>query len=103
MIKVSVLYPASENARFDLDYYCADHIALVKNKLGAACKKIEVDAGISGPAPASQPAYFSMGHMLFDSVEAYEAAFGPHVDAIMQDIPNYTDVEPIVVISEVKM
>jgi uncharacterized protein (TIGR02118 family) len=103
MIKVSVLYPASENARFDLDYYCSEHMALVKDKLGAACKKIEVDAAISGAAPGSRPAYFAMGHMLFDSLEAYQAAFGPHVEAIMGDIPNYTDVEPIVVISEVKI
>lgn len=102
MIKVSVLYPKKPGTKFDMDYYCNDHIGLVEAKLGAACKKIEVDEGIAGAAPGSEPAYFAMGHMLFDSVESFQAAFGPHVETIMADIPKYTDVEPIVVISNVK-
>jgi uncharacterized protein (TIGR02118 family) len=44
-----------------------------------------------------------MGHLFFDSVEAFQAAFGPHVKAIMADVPNYTNVQPAVQISEVKM
>ncbi|MBW1790011.1 MAG: EthD family reductase, partial [Deltaproteobacteria bacterium] len=38
-----------------------------------------------------------------DSVEAFQGAFGPHAEAIMTDIPNYTDVQPTIQISEVKM
>jgi uncharacterized protein (TIGR02118 family) len=44
-----------------------------------------------------------MGHLLFDSVEAYQQAFAPHVDAIMGDVKNYTNVEPVVQISEIKL
>jgi uncharacterized protein (TIGR02118 family) len=44
-----------------------------------------------------------MGHLYFDSVEAFQAAFGPHAPAIMADIPNYTDIQPVIQISEVKM
>jgi uncharacterized protein (TIGR02118 family) len=36
-------------------------------------------------------------------VEAFQSAFGPHSEAIMADIPNYTDVQPTIQISEVKM
>ena len=50
------------------------------------------------PAP-----YIAMGHLLFDSVEAFQASFGPHADAILGDIPNYTNVQPAVQVSEVKM
>ena len=102
MIKVSVLYPKSDGKRFDLDYYCAEHMRIVKDCLGDACKKIEVDAGLSGAAPGSDAPYFAMGHMLFDSVDEFQNAFGPHVDTIMSDIPNYTNVEPVVLVSEVK-
>jgi uncharacterized protein (TIGR02118 family) len=42
-----------------------------------------------------------MCHLFCDSVEAYQAAFGPHVREIMADIPNYTDQAPVVQISEV--
>jgi uncharacterized protein (TIGR02118 family) len=36
-----------------------------------------------------------------DSVETFQAGFGPNVQAIMGDIPNYTDASPVVQISEV--
>lgn len=103
MIKVSVLYPNDEGSRFDMDYYLAMHIPLVESKLGDACRQITVEAGLSGAAPDAKPPFACAGHMLFDSVEAYLEAFGPHVEAIMGDIPNYTDVEPVVQVGEVKL
>jgi uncharacterized protein (TIGR02118 family) len=44
-----------------------------------------------------------MGHLYFDSVEAFQAAFSPHAGAIMGDIPNYTNVQPTIQVSEVKL
>jgi uncharacterized protein (TIGR02118 family) len=103
MIKVSVLYPNSEGVRFDMKYYLGTHIPLVEEKLGAACKGVQVEAGLGGAAPDSAATYVCMGHLLFDSVETYQAAFAPHVEAIMGDIPNYTNIEPVVQVSEIKL
>ncbi len=102
MIKVSVLYPNTDECRFDMDYYQATHIPLVESKLGAACRRIEVEQGVSSAAPDSKPPYVAAGHMFFDSLEAYQEAFAPHAEAIMGDIANYTNVEPVVQISEIK-
>jgi len=44
-----------------------------------------------------------MGHVYFDSLEAFQTAFGPHAEAIMADIPHYTDSQPTLQISEVKI
>jgi uncharacterized protein (TIGR02118 family) len=103
MIKVSVLYANKEGAKFDMDYYCKSHMPMVRQKLGAACKSIAAEQGIAGGAPGSRPAYIAMGHLTFDSIEAFQAAFEPHTAAIMGDIPNYTDIQPIIQISEVKL
>jgi uncharacterized protein (TIGR02118 family) len=103
MIKVSVLYPNGPGKRFDIDYYCNKHMPMVREKLGAACKGMAVERGVGGGAPGSPAPYLAMGHLLFDSLEAFRSAFGPHAAAIMGDIPNYTDVEPIVQIGEVRM
>ena len=103
MIKVSVLYPNLEGSRFDMDYYCNTHIPLVQNKLGTAVKGVAVEQGLSGAAPGSRATYVALGHLLFDSVEAFHAAFGPHAVEIRADIPNYTDIEPMIQISEVKI
>ena len=42
-------------------------------------------------------------HLSFDSVDAFQTAFGANAPQIMGDIPNYTDIQPMVQISEVKL
>ena len=42
MIKASVMYPNSPNARFDMKYYLHEHMPMVTAALGAACLKAEV-------------------------------------------------------------
>jgi uncharacterized protein (TIGR02118 family) len=103
MTKVSVLYPNNEGSRFDMGYYCNNHIPMVQQKLGTMCKGIAVEQGLSGAAPGSRPAFIAMGHLYFDSAADFQTAFGPHATAIMADIPNYTDIQPTIQISEVKI
>ncbi len=103
MIKVSVFYPNDEGKMFDMAYYCNNHIPMVQEKLGAACKGVGVDYGLSGAEPGSRAAYVVIGHLYFDTVETFQSAFGPHADVIMGDIPNYTDTQPMIQISEVKI
>ena len=103
MIKVTVFYPNEEGKKFDIDYYCNSHIPMVQEKLGAALKGGAVEEGLSGAEPGSPATYVAMGHLLFDSVEAFQNSFGPHAEAIMADMPNYTDIQPTLQISEVKM
>ena len=103
MIKVSVLYPADASKKFDMDYYCNSHMPMVKGKLGAACKSTAVELGLGGGTPGAPPTYAAMGHLYFDSVADFQAAFAPHAGEIMADIPNYTDIQPVIQVSEVKM
>jgi uncharacterized protein (TIGR02118 family) len=103
MITVSVLYPNGADTQFDTNYYLTKHIPMVKQKLGPACKSVDVEEGIAGGAPGASATYVAMAHLAFDSVDTFQAAFGPHAAAIMGDIPNYTNVQPVVQISEVKM
>ena len=103
MIKVSVFYLNNEGSRFDMGYYCNSHIAMVRQKLGTACKGVAVEQGMSGATPGSRPAFIAMGHLCFNSVADFQAAFEPHAAAIMADIPNYTNIQPTIQISEVKI
>ncbi len=101
MINVSVLYPSKEGSKFDLDYYCNTHIPMVEQKLGTALKGVTVESGLSGGLPESSPPYVAIGHLLFDSLEAFIEAFSPHAEVLEGDIPNYTNIKPIIQISEV--
>src|SRR6059036_3887191 len=94
MIKVSVMYPNTPGARFDHDYYRDKHMPLVKALMGDACKSYTVDKGMAGGAPGAPATYVGMCHIFCDSVEAFQAGFGPHAKEIMADIPNYTDSLP---------
>lgn len=103
MIKVSVFYPNEEGKKFDTGYYFNQHIPMIQQKLGRACKHLAVEQGLAGAEPGSQAPYLMMFHLYFDSVEAFQTAFGPHAQAIMGDILNYTDIQPTIQISEVKI
>lgn len=102
MIKVSVLYPNNAGSKFDMEYYLAKHMPMVRQKLAPTLRGSAVEQGLAGMQPGSPPAYLAMGHLLFDSVEAFQKAFEPHAQAIVGDIPNYTNAQPTIQISEVK-
>lgn len=101
MIKVSVMYPNTPGARFDHDYYRDRHMPLLKRLMGDSCKFYTVDKGLAGGAPGALPTYVGMCHVFCDSVDAFQAGFGPHAAEIMGDIIHYTDLTPVIQISEV--
>lgn len=103
MIKVGVFYPYKEGVKFDMSYYLQKHLPMVKQKVGPALKAVSVEQGLSGGMPGAPMTYVAIGHLSFDSVEAFQVAFTPNAPEIMGDIANYTNVQPVVQISEVKM
>ena len=103
MIKVYVMYPNEEGKPFDMDYYLGTHIPLVQARLGAALKSVGVEAGVAGVSPEGDPAYVTVGWLVFDSLDAFQSAFRPHADEILGDIPNFTMIQPVIQIFEVKV
>jgi uncharacterized protein (TIGR02118 family) len=101
MIKVSVMYPNGPDARFDEAYYRDKHMPMVKKLMGEHLDYYTVDRAIPEGTAASNTPYIAMGHLYCDSVEAFQAGFGPHTEEIMSDIPNYTNQTPVIQISEV--
>ena len=63
MIKVSVMYPNKDGAKFDHDYYKNKHMPLVKARMGDACKYYTVDKGLAGGAPGAPATYVGMCHI----------------------------------------
>ena len=101
MIKVSVMYPNTPGARFDHEYYKEKHLPLLKARMGDACKSYTIDKGLGGRAPGAPATYVGMCHIFCDSIQSFQTAFGPHAKEIMGDIKNYTDLAPVMQISEV--
>ena len=102
MIKVSILYPCKPGSRFDVDYYLGVHMPMAVRLLGAAVRETSVEIGIGGEAPGLPAPFAAIVGFTCDSVEAFSAAFMPVADQLQGDIPNYTDIVPIIQISELR-
>lgn len=103
MIKVSVFYPNGEGSTFDMAYYCKKHIPMVQKLLGAALKGVAVEEGLGGMLPGSPPAYLALGHLIFESLDTFQTAWAPHAPQIVADVPNYTNIQPALQISAVRI
>ena len=85
-----------------MDYYPSSHILMVLGKFGSAYLRAGVDQDLAGRARDAPAAFVAMGDLYFDSVEVFQEAFGPHAETIMADVPNYTDTQPNIQVSEIK-
>ncbi|MFL6416675.1 MAG: EthD family reductase [Bryobacteraceae bacterium] len=96
MVIVSVLYPKTKESRFDIEYYLRTHIPLVKSRWSdmglTSIDLIQRTAAISGGVPR----YEVIGQLTFESTESLEKALSQHGGEILGDIPNFTDVQPII-------
>lgn len=100
MIKMSVFYPARGGSRFDHDYYRDRHMPMLQDRLGGACLRYEIDKGLEGREPGSAPEFVAACHIYSPSLKALQEARAPHRTELAADVANYTDIKPIVQISE---
>jgi len=93
MIRFSVLYPKTEGATFDHDYYANSHVPLAVSTWGL--DGAQIDKGVDGP-------YEAVVHFTFESMDAMGAALGAEgTGAVMADVANYTTIVPVTQTSEI--
>lgn len=102
MIRVTAMYPNTPGSRFDIDYYLKEHVPMVMERLGGACKGFSLDEGVAGLSPPGHATYRIIVHFLFESTEAFLAAFNPQAEAIGEDFENFTDLTPIIQVGEIR-
>ncbi len=100
-ITVTVMYPNDPGSNFDMDYYLSDHVDLVQSKWGnMGLNGAKIVKGIGTPDPDTPAPYQVMAILDFESVDALQGAVEAHGEEVMGDIPNFTNVAPVVQISE---
>lgn len=103
MIKISIMYPNTPGAKFDIRYYVETHmpmsINLVKGHKGF--RGVSVEHGIAGVEPGSQPAYIAVCNYLFNSLEDFWDATTPHGQALQDDMKHCTDIQPLIQFNEI--
>ena len=102
MIRVSVLYPAGDGITFDHEYYREKHMPLCGRLLTPhGLVRYEIDRGVEHPVLGARSPYVGACHFFFNSVEEYEAGIAATGAELVADIPNYTNSDAIIQISEV--
>ena len=97
-----MFYPNKPGARFDHNYFAKEHKALVESKLKPmGLIQVAIEKGLAVGTADTPPPYVGIGNLTFNSMEEFHKAFGAHGAEVMADAPNYTDIEPVVLINEV--
>jgi uncharacterized protein (TIGR02118 family) len=101
LIKVSILYPYAEGKTFNMEYYETKHMPMVAAFLGSNLVKYTIEKGLANGIPNQPLPYMAIGIFYVKSLADYQAAIGPHINAIRADFANYTNVAPVILVSEV--
>jgi len=70
--------------------------------LGKNLKYYEIDKGIAGRTPTDKVPFVAIGYFYIADVAEYNKAIVQNRDAVVNDIKNYTNIQPIIQISEIK-
>lgn len=103
MVKVSILYPSKPGARFDVDYYLNTHMPLVLGLLGSAVKAVSVEIGILGGTSGQLPPFTAICGFTCETIQAFTDAFLANADVLQSDIPNFTDIAPVIQVSDLRL
>lgn len=101
MIKVTIVYPNGEGKKFDMDYYTKNHFPMLRRFFGDAMKATAIDKGVAGGAPGAAAPYAAIGYLYFETIAAFQEGMKNHAAEIRADVPNYTNITPVIQISEV--
>ncbi len=102
LFKVAVLYPNGEGKTFDMAYYESKHMPMVAGYLGKNLKFYEIDKGIAGRTPDEKVPYLAVGYFYVKDVAEYNKSIGQNRDTVINDIKKYTNIQPIIQISEIR-
>lgn len=98
-VSLQVIYPVAQGTTFDFDYYTTTHMALVGQHMGPHIQSTVVTKGLAGGPNVPAP-YHAIATIVF----ADQAAMGAAMKAsapVMADVPNFTNIQPQVLIGEV--
>ena len=105
MVKITIVYPRTAGARFDMEYYLQTHMprSIGWLRTHPGFRGVSVERGVAGAEPGSEAPFVAVCQFLFATLEDFIAAFTPHAAALQADIAVYTNIAPVIQISAVEI
>ncbi|EDZ46848.1 MULTISPECIES: EthD family reductase [Leisingera] len=98
-VTLQVIYPVTEGTKFDHAYYAKTHMQIVEQHMGPHIQSSVVAKGLAGGPHVPAP-FYAIATFVFADQAALDAAMQAAGPAL-EDIPNFTDVQPQILIGEV--
>ena len=76
---------------------------MVTELLNDNLKSRSLDYGLAGGLLGEKKAYIAIGHITLNSIEDFWNFFEPNAATIMSNLPNFTNLEPQIQISGMKI
>lgn len=102
MIKVAIFYPNGEGKTFDMDYYANKHMPMAASLFGDSLKAMSIDKGLANGRPDEPLQYLAIGYFYFETMSSCQNSMKANSDKLRADVPNYTNTQPVLQISEVQ-
>ena len=100
MIRISALYPNEADTFFDSSYYRERHEPFARGMLTPlGLTEIRTTIGIAC-IDGSPPPFWAISEMVFATRAHFDGAMAQCGERLFADIPNYTNVTPILQVSE---
>jgi len=98
-VSLQVIYPVADGTKFDHAYYADTHMKIVDAQMGQHIQSVVVTKGLAGGPDIPAP-FHAIATLTFDNQGAMDAAMQAAGPAL-EDIPNFTNVQPQMLIGEV--
>ena len=94
-----ILYPFEEGGTWDADYYRDHHMTLIMDLYGTeAIRRFEVRK--PAPVPEGNPLLMGSVNFYIEDQAAFDAAGAEHTETLVADVPNFSSVLPMVIVTE---
>lgn len=101
MFRSLAMFPKTPGSRFDMDYFLNKHLPLVKTLFkhtGLISIDVEIGVALAPPHPAL--GYTVITALTFNTLEALEQATASNSARLRADIPNFTNVQPLIQVNQ---
>lgn len=92
---LTILYKNGPEVTFDFDYYRDHHLVTIMKLYGNSIKRFELRKPVAAEGAPPSP-YVAVVNFWVNDLTAFEAAGAKHSQTLIDDVPNFTNTQPII-------
>jgi uncharacterized protein (TIGR02118 family) len=100
-VQITVLYPNTSDATFNMDYYLKTHMPMVAEEFGPYnFEGYSVLKLVGTPDPDQAAPHSVQATLHFKSLEDFQKAVTDRAAKVLGDVPNFSNKDPVLMIGQ---